>query len=328
MLDDRDYMRDDQRSRDPFWASTSWTPVKILIVANVAVFVLQHLLQVPFVIIDYGRGSYDPAGGLSRASLASGHIWTLVTHMFVHSGFDRSGLGLFHILGNLLMIYVFGRQVQERLGRRNFWIIYFVGGLCGAALQLALVGDSYLIGASGCGTALLLAFTTMIPETKLTMIFPLPITLRARTLGRAVIIISAVLSVFSLIGTPQDSMVGLVGRVAHLDHLGGALFGLFFVRRLGYHGGSYTREQMMRERARGERFWERGLRKGKTRKKIVDAKVVEIRPGASREKPIVTPDMDAILDKVGEKGYASLTKEERALLERASEAIRARDEKK
>ncbi|CAN5125800.1 hypothetical protein BH23VER1_BH23VER1_05560 [soil metagenome] len=340
MLDDRDYMRPDQRSRDPFWGGGTWSPVKIVLAANVVVFVLQHFFQVEFMVDRYPRGQYQPAGAFSLQALLEGRVWTLFTHMFVHSGFEGKGLGLLHLLGNMVVIYFAGRRVQEQLGNRNFWIIFFGGGFVGALLQVFLMWEMPLIGASGGAFALLLAFTSLVPEAELIVFIPLPVRLRARTLGRAAIIISVVLSVIGLV-SDAESMLGVLGRTANLAHLGGALFGLFYVRRLGFRDGSYTRDEMLRDRARNDLGRRGGAggrggimgallgKRGPTKRgrKVIDAKVVEIRPGVSRENPVVPPDTDSVLEKLGTQGYASLTKEEIKVLERASEAIRARDNK-
>lgn len=329
MLDDRDYMRDDPMARrDRFWDVSTWGPVKTVIVTNVVVFVLQHLFKWGFLwtmLPEYG-GRYVavPGGGLSWDALKDGHVWTLVTHLFVHSGFEEGGLNILHLFGNMLMVYFAGRRVVEALGARNFYLIYFLGGIAGAVLQLLLTPDLYLIGASAAAFALLLSFAAIQPEAQLLLFIPLPIQVRARTLGRAALILSAGLGVLGL--TMSDtSVLGVLARTAHFAHLGGALFGLFYMRWLGYNDGHLTRDDLARARRRHERK--------RRPARVIDVDFRKPRPVAGQPSPTGVPaaatfdeaDYDRVLDKIRMHGMASLTARERAILEEASADMRARD---
>src|SRR3954453_20629462 len=101
MLEDRSYMR--QGSFRPQQSATI-----ILIVANIAAFVLQNLLP-PSVL------GYLP---LTIGGLKHGFLWQLLSFQFLHAG-------LWHLISNCLVIFWFGRSVEEALGRKSFYALYF-----------------------------------------------------------------------------------------------------------------------------------------------------------------------------------------------------------
>ena len=86
-------------------------------------------------------GSLTDAWELSRAQLADGDFWRLVTSGFVHRG-------LFHLLANMLALYILGSMLEPALGRRRFALIYFVSLLCGS-LGVLLFSADQSAGASG-----------------------------------------------------------------------------------------------------------------------------------------------------------------------------------
>jgi membrane associated rhomboid family serine protease len=86
-------------------------------------------------------GSLTDAGELSRGTMASGDYWTLLTSGFLHRG-------LFHLLANMLALYILGTMLEPALGRRRFALIYFVSLLCGS-LGVLLVSADQSAGASG-----------------------------------------------------------------------------------------------------------------------------------------------------------------------------------
>src|SRR5689334_16562568 len=106
MLDDRDYMRR-RRRFEPHWSVTT-----VLIVLNVAVFVIQNLVDRL-----YGFSIYKDFA-LSVDGLKAGHVWQLITFQFLHAPLNDGGI--FHILGNLFAIYMVGPPVEEAVGRSGF----------------------------------------------------------------------------------------------------------------------------------------------------------------------------------------------------------------
>lgn len=157
-----------------------------------------------------GMGSSVRWFGLSGYALKSGLWWTLVTHMFLHAN-------LLHLAMNVLGLWFIGPIVEFTLGRKKFLLLYFVSGIVGGILQTAFSPlNSELIGASGAVCGILLAFTTSYPEVPLQalLFFVLPVRMRAKTLGRGLIVFSVVCAALNIMPI-----------IGHLAHLGGALAG-------------------------------------------------------------------------------------------------------
>jgi membrane associated rhomboid family serine protease len=161
--------------------------------------------------------------------------YQLVTHMFMHGG-------IFHLLFNMLALWMFGTMIEKVWGPKRFLIFYLVCGL-GAALaqmgsyafdfwqidQLTLSADNYeiyqtnlrigcTVGASGAIMGVLAAFGYLFPNTKL-FIMPIPFPVKAKWAILGII----ALDVFGGVSrTPNDN-------IAHFAHVGGALIGFLIV---------------------------------------------------------------------------------------------------
>ena len=146
-------------------------------------------------------------------------IWQVVTYMFVHGG-------TWHILFNMLALFIFGTPLERRLGSSEFLLYYFIAGV-GAGLA-TLVVNWYtglaiipVVGASGAIYGLLLAYATLYPDARLFIFGILP--LRAPI----AVLLFAGLALFS-------QLTGTRNGVAHLTHLAGLVFGyLYFLIRMG-----------------------------------------------------------------------------------------------
>jgi membrane associated rhomboid family serine protease len=146
-------------------------------------------------------------------------IWQVVTYMFVHGG-------TWHILFNMLALFIFGVPLERRLGSSEFLLYYFLTGIGAGIATLAVnwyIGLAMVpvVGASGAIYGLLLAYATLYPDARLFIFGILP--LRAPT----AVLLFAGLELFS-------QLTGTRNGVAHLTHLAGLLFGyLYFVIRMG-----------------------------------------------------------------------------------------------
>jgi membrane associated rhomboid family serine protease len=172
--------------------------------------VVAYILEVLFL---GGERGIDLSGwALSRQALSEGRWWTLLTHLFLHAN-------LLHLSVNVLGLWFIGPEVENMLGRVKYLLLYLFSGVAGGLLQTAFAAPSAeLIGASGAVCGVMLSFTTAYPEMPLRalLFFVLPVSLKAKTLGRGIVVVSllcAVLRIFPQIG--------------HLAHLGGALAGAF-----------------------------------------------------------------------------------------------------
>ena len=87
-------------------------------------------------------GSLTDNGGLSEHFIAEGEYWRLVTAGFLHAG-------LFHLLTNMLSLWILGSIIEPAVGTWRFAVIYFVSLLCGSFGALLMSPDSITVGASG-----------------------------------------------------------------------------------------------------------------------------------------------------------------------------------
>jgi membrane associated rhomboid family serine protease len=87
------------------------------------------------------RGTLTDAGELSRATIANGDLWTLLTSGFLHAG-------LFHLFSNMLALWILGRLLEPLLGHVRFGLVYFVSLFCGS-LGVLIVSQGPSVGASG-----------------------------------------------------------------------------------------------------------------------------------------------------------------------------------
>lgn len=187
-----------------------------LVVLTVAAFVLQNLAEA------LNFSALYPEFALSVDGLRHGHVWQLITFQFLHLPLIEGGA--LHFLGNLFVIYVFGRVAEGVMGRWGVLKLFLLGGTVGGLLQMAggLLAPqqfgSTVVGASAGAMSLLAAVATLQPRRKLHLFF-LPIPVRADVL----LALAVVVTVTGLF-LPS-------GHVAHCAHLGGLLTGFMLARR-------------------------------------------------------------------------------------------------
>ena len=294
----RDYMRDDSGGGG-IPSPRSWSPVTWLVVLNAFYYLIDVLV-------------FDNAhfGMVSREALFQGHIYLLVTYMFVHGS-------ILHLAFNMILLFFAGKGLLQLIGKRNFLMVYFGGGILGAVVQLAFFPNN-LLGASAGAIAILIALASILPkqEVYLMIMFILPVRMKLRTIAILVVGIDLV----RLIGA---TTLGWTSDIGHLAHLGGAFFGWAFV--IWMLPRFQSREQGYQQQERWQnRFGTR---------QVVDAEVIEDRrtrrarkkrEKEKKEQAFVSEDVDAILDKISEHGMQSLTPKERKLLEKSSEKLSRR----
>jgi len=151
------------------------------------------------------------------------HVWQPVTYLFLHSGF-------FHILLNMLTLWMFGVELERLWGTRFFLKYYFLTGVGAAVTTIVLaflplpgainatLRYSLTVGASGAIYGLLLAYALYFPDRPLYM-FPIPIPIAAKYF---VMILGGIALL--------SSMSASQGGVANVAHLGGLVFGYLHLR--------------------------------------------------------------------------------------------------
>jgi len=266
----------------------------LLIVINVVVFLLQSAFT--------GSARFNELFPLSLWGLRHGYVWQLLTYQFLHGS-------LMHILLNCWGIFVFGRVVEQALGKRRFWVLYLGSGVVGGILQVVATLSWHghfggvVVGASAGLFGLIAAFATMFPHAELMLIFP-PVVLKAKTL----LTISGVMAVAGMLFPNLLAVIGLGANVAHAAHLGGMLGRVLYIRHMRHKSGAWPGEQPS---PRGRPLFGFGTGKpsepgGST---VIDVEEVS--------DDYVTSQVDPILDKISKHGIHSLTERERKTLEEA-----------
>jgi len=183
------------------------TVTRTLLIANVAIFVLQvvtgNLLVGPFALW--------PLGSAQFRGFPEFQLWQLVTYGFLHGS-------LTHLLFNMLALYIFGGDIERLLGSRRFLIYYLVCVVGAAVAQLLVQGGMNrppvpTVGASGGVFGLLLAYGMAFPHRRLMLLFP-PIPMPAWLF----VTLYGLLELYLGVTAPGQG-------VAHFAHLGGMAAG-------------------------------------------------------------------------------------------------------
>ena len=144
----------------------------------------------------------------------------LVTSMFLHGGW-------LHLLGNMLYLWIFGNNVEDRLGRVLFVIFYFAGGLAAGATQVMVSPDSTvpLVGASGAIAATLGAYLVLFPGARIeTLVF---LGFFYQLMRVPAVVVLGFWFVLQLIdGLGALGAETSTGGVAFFAHIGGFVFGV------------------------------------------------------------------------------------------------------
>ncbi|MBC8097577.1 MAG: rhomboid family intramembrane serine protease [Akkermansiaceae bacterium] len=290
-LADRNYMREESRG-GPMSVTT------ILMIVLVAVYALQCINDV------YIKSSLEWRLALTPDCFQKGWLWQLLTFQFLHAS-------VWHLAGNLLVLWWAGNFVENILGKSRYLVALFGCGVMGGILQGLLMNffpehfGGVVVGASAGVSGLFAMFAFLERETTVRLYFVLPV--------KAIHLFWVSLAMalfFTLVPSPRES-------VAHAAHLGGLLAGAAWVK-LGWHRdfvqlpweGWFSGGRWQRNRDR-----KRGL-----------IKVIR-KPGWAGSQGVISADVpeaefisqevDPILDKISAQGIQSLTDREREILERA-----------
>jgi membrane associated rhomboid family serine protease len=300
MLEDRDYMRQPQY-RPTRWP---WSATTILLGAFAAVFVAEIIASpAPSLLIPGNRFCYNYFA-LSLGGLEHWRIWQLLTYQFMHAG-------LWHILGNSLAIYFFGRELEILLGWKKYLTLFFTSGVVGGIFQVLttmvwpkVFPDAGVVGASAGAFGLVAAFAMIYPDRELLLLlfFVIPLRMRAKTL----LIFSAVLAIAGVVFS--ESIFG--GNVANAAHIGGMLTGIFYVRKIIQ--GHWPQWKFSAQRERPRELAATPAGKGKFWRSAARPSDEEVSTDQFLQK-----EVDPILDKISAHGIQSLTAREREILEKA-----------
>ncbi len=260
--------------RDWYFQFRTTSMVKYLIIFNFGIFIINLLsYQKLFSLF-----------GLIPALFWRGALWQVVTYIFLHSGF-------FHLLINMLILWMFGTTLESTWGSRKFLKYFFICGVGAGLLNAVITPNSPIptVGASGSIYGLLMAFGILFPNQLIYFWGIFPIKAKYFVIGIGAIELLAAMS------TTQSG-------IAHFAHLGGMLFGLVYIKWAD---------------------WNRLLSAqwvNKKRKKHL--KVVR---DSTREKETLQKIADELLDKINKNGIGSLTAEEHKRLKKVIQKMNELD---
>lgn len=265
------------------WGLTTW--VKRLLIANVAVFLLLLLIPapVPYLALIPGKVLIQP--------------WTLVTYSFLHGG-------LWHLAFNMLALFFFGSPLEARWGGREFLRFYLIAVLGGAVFSFIFASHSTVIGASAAIYGIMLAFALNWPDAPIYFFGIFPI--KAKWLVAGLI----GLSLLSAASGVQDG-------TAHFAHLGGIVAGFLYLKLFDSVGARLRRLKKSLPRSRFS-----VISGTKTDGGTRVTGPVEPRRLRRRDEERLLDEVDRVLDKISESGLASLSPDERQVLDEASRRFR------
>ena len=209
-------------------------------------------------------------------------LYQVITYMFLHSTGH-----FFHLLFNMFVLWMFGTEIELTWRSKPFARYYLLAGLAGAILTLIIFPSQSvpMIGASGAIYGVLIAYWLMFPNRLLYIYFMFPVRVKWAIPGLMIL-----------------GFLFSGGGVAHVAHLGGALYGLAYLKvdwgRFGLGG-----------RIKNLRYNRKVAKLKRNRQKAED----------------VMKRVDAILDKINEVGMENLSDEERRFLRDASTELSEQD---
>jgi len=186
----------------------------LIILINAFVFLLELRGGEPFVT----RWSVIPA------DIVAGHHWiNVLTGMFMHASWS-------HIIGNMVFLWAFGREIEDAMGPGRYLVFYLVGGVVAMLAQVGVSPGSTVpnLGASGAIAAVMGAFLVTYPRDKIRSILVIFIFVRVTVIPAALLI--GVWFVIQLVSLGAVATTVQTGGVAYVAHIGGMIFGALTAR--------------------------------------------------------------------------------------------------
>jgi len=258
--------------KDRFIPPTLTMPngVKLLLIINIIVFVLTELSG--------KRSTLFLSFGLVPSMVWSQlKIWQIFTYSFIHGGF-------FHIFFNMFVLWMFGKDLENKWGTKDFLIYYFICGM-GAGFITVLFGTNSIIpivGASGAIYGLLVSYGFTYPNRLVYLYGLFPLKVKHMVLGLGVIAFFA-------------SMSASQSNISHITHISGMIIGLIMM----YFNLSWSGFKMWYFKFRLKNISQQSTKNNDKEKQM-------------RQK------VDEILDKLNDNGWESITEKEEKYLNQAS----------
>jgi membrane associated rhomboid family serine protease len=259
------------------WQESRRVALLTLIGLNVAGFVAQFFLDTfePGFVRDYLA--------LSKNGVSDAYAWQFLTATLLYGN-------PWHFLGNLLVLYILGRDIESILGQRHFLYLFLSGAIGGELGHLFLMpAETLLYAASGGVAAVLIAYATILPELDLIAwrVWRFSFHLKAKHVASAILFLSLVMLI-----------VDRNGVVIHSAIPGGLAAGWLYANLLGFGHASWVRRFFRKRREAAERV-----------RRMSSAEFIETQ-------------VDPLLEKIARSGLQSLSRSERRLLLQAREKVR------
>ena len=220
--------------------------------------------------------------GLSDRGINDAYAWQFFTAPLLHNN-------IWHFAADMLVLYFIGRDVEAIIGQRQFLFLYLFGAFSGELGHLFLMpSDCVLFAAGGGIAAIFVAYATILPELEMTalLLFMVPVRLKMRRLAQ-----------IALVGAVALLLYDRSGAVGHSAFVGGAIAGWFYAHLLGF-GRTSLLQRVLRQR-----------------------RLEAARLKSMRADQFVAEEIDPLLEKISQRGLASLSRRERRLLEQAREKM-------
>ena len=274
------------------------TTLMRLIYINIGAFVTIKVISLFLILFNINTALFTTYLELpSNLTTLLYQPWGVITYMFLHAD-------VMHIFFNMISLYWFGRIALERLSQKQLVGLYILGGLAGAAMYVlsynlfpyfsVAVHNSYLLGASGAVVAICVAAATLQPNYPIRLMF-----------------IGEVKLIWVAIGMVAISVFGITGNNAggEFAHIGGAIWGYFYAKAwmkgkdysqlvtsvINWFTNTFKRTPKIKVKQGGKQTASR----------------VKTDAEYNREKRANEAAIDAILDKIKQRGYESLTADEK-----------------
>jgi membrane associated rhomboid family serine protease len=168
----------------------------------------------------YGVVPVDLLDAVDHGRWLSMPVLTLISHQFLHGGW-------LHIGGNMLYLWIFGNNVEDRLGRLGFLLFYLAGGVVAALTQVAIdpASDVPLVGASGAIAAVLGAYFVLFPRARVLSIVYVVVFFQLIEVP-AVFVLGLWFLLQVIDGLASLGAIDIVGGVAIFAHIGGFVAGM------------------------------------------------------------------------------------------------------
>jgi len=228
-----------------------------------------------------------------------GYVWQMFTYMFVHANFS-------HIFWNMFILWMFGMEIENYWGKKRFYQFYFLTGVGSGIITFlfSLHSSIPVVGASGAIYGVLAAFALLFPERKIYFYFLIPIK------AKYFVLIMGVITFFSTFGAGTG--------ISHLTHLGGLVIGFVYLKRFDIL--SWIRKGLPRIRIRNP--FKKWFREKQMRTKTEKTEFHYDTDDTLRE------EVDRILDQINERGYDSLSEDDKRTLFLASQYFAKREKRK